>query len=166
MKAKIRAHNLPDKRKDALDKAAREYILKHLQETDDGVKTTYNRRITLGLCLVLNDQYNFGAKRIWKAVMGLGEILNGICDEVYRPREMYGPEDPDKVADAMMLELADRGIYVQIEGDPLYGNEEYMKKLLGDKYKPPLDMDGRKRKSPAAEQADGRSKKMRRGSHK
>lgn len=161
MKAKIRAHNLPEERKDALDKAAREYIRKHLQETDEGFKMTYNRRITLGLCLVLNDQYNFGAKRIWKAVMGLGEILNGICDEVYRPREMYGPEDPDKVADAMMVELADRGIYVQIDGDPLYGSEEYMKKLLGDKYKPPLDMDGRKRESPEGGTTRGRSKNER-----
>lgn len=150
MKAKIRAHNLPEERKSALDKAANEYVIKHLQETDEGFKMTYNRRITLGLCLVLNDQYDFGARRIWKAIMGLGEILNGISEEVYRPREMYGPEEPDKVADAMMLELVDRGIYVQIEGDPLYGSEEYMKKLLGDKYKPPLDMDGRKRKPPTA----------------
>ena len=78
MKAKIRPHNLPEVRKDALREAAKEYIRENLQEVDDRLKLTYNRRITLALCLVLNDQYNFGARRVWKAVMGLGEILNGI----------------------------------------------------------------------------------------
>lgn len=159
MKARIRPHNLPEARKDALREAAKEYIRENLQAVDDRLKLTYNRRITLALCLVLNDQYNFGARRVWKAVMGLGEILNGICDEVYDPRDADDPEGPDKAADAMIAELADRGIYVQIDGDPIYGSEEYLKQLLGDKYKPPLDMDGRKRESPGAGQATGRSKK-------
>lgn len=161
MKAKIRAHNLPEERKDALREAAKEYIRENLDAVDQRLKLTYTRRITLALCLVLNDQYNFGARRVWKAVMGLGEILDGICDEVYSPRDADDPEGPDKAADAMMVELADRGIYVQIDGDPLYGSEEYMKKLLGDKYKPPLDMDGRKRESPAGGKTRGRSKNER-----
>ena len=73
MKAKIRAHNLPENRKSALDKAANEYVLKHLQETDEGFKMTYNRRITLGLCLVLNDQYDFGARGSGKRLWGLAK---------------------------------------------------------------------------------------------
>lgn len=66
-----------------------------------------------------------------------------------------------KDPEAQVMVLADRGIYVQIDGDPLYGSEEYMKKLLGDKYKPPLDMDGRKRESPAGGKTSGRSKNER-----
>lgn len=161
MKAKIRPHNLPAERKDALREAAKEYIRENLDAVDQRLKLTYCRRITLALCLVLNDQYNFGARRVWKAVMGLGEIMDGICDEVYSPRDADDPNGPDKAADAMIAELADRGIYVQLDGDPIYGSEEYLKKLLGDKYKPPLDMDGRKRESPAGGTTRGRSKNER-----
>lgn len=159
MKSKIRPHNLPEKRKDELDKASREYIKKNLQATEDRMKRTYTRRITLGLCLVLNDQYSFGALKTWRAVVGLGEILDGICDEVYSLRDEDDPNGPDRAADAMIKELADRRIYVQLEGDPIYGNEEYMKQLLGDKYKPPQNMNKRKRESPAGGTTRGRSKK-------
>ncbi len=159
MKAKIRPHNLAPEHKKELNKAAREYIRENLTAVDNRLKLTYTRRITTALCLVLNDQYNFGARRVWRAVMGLGEILDGICDEVYSKRDEDDPNGPDRAVDAMILELADRGIYVQLDGDPIYGSEEYLKQLLGDKYKPPLDMDGRKRKSPAGGTNCGRSKK-------
>lgn len=132
MKAKIRPANLPQARKSDLDKVSRQYIAEQIDEYSAGLKWKLTRRTVLAVALVLSDQYGFGEKRIKRAIDGLTEILAGVSEDVYDKGEI-DPAGVDKVVDNMLAELADRGIHIAFEGDPLYDSlekvEERKKKI-------------------------------------
>ncbi len=123
MKAKIRPANLPQARKNDLDKVARQYISEQIDEYSRDLKWKMTRRVVCSVALVLSDQYGFGEKRIKRAVEGITEILAGVSEDVYDKGEI-DPAGVDKVADNMMAELLDRGIQLAFEGDPLYDSCE------------------------------------------
>lgn len=135
MKAKIRPANLPQARKNDLDKVARQYISEQIDEYSRDLKWKMTRRVVCSVALVLSDQYGFGEKRIRRAVEGITEILAGVSEDVYGKGEI-DPAGVDKVADNMMAELLDRGIHIAFEGDPLYDScekiRERKKKIASD----------------------------------
>lgn len=122
MKAKIRPHNLPQDRQGELEKAARQFMDDHIDEYIKKLQYKMSRRVTFALCLILSDQHGFGQKRCQRAVEGIGEILNGVAEDVYDRNEI-DPEGRDKMLDAMDAELMDRGIYITIKDDPVYGEK-------------------------------------------
>lgn len=122
MKAKIRGHNLPTQRQRDLEKAARQFIDDYIDDYIKKLQYKLSRRVTFALCLILSDQHGFGQKRCQRAVEGIGEILNGVAEDVYDRNEI-DPEGRDKMLDNMDAELMDRGIYITIQGDPVYGEK-------------------------------------------
>ncbi len=122
MKAKIRGHNLPTQRQSDLEKAARQFIDDYIDDYIKKLQYKLSRRVTFALCLILSDQHGFGQKRCQRAVEGIGEILNGVAEDVYDRNEI-DPEGRDKMLDNMDAELMDRGIYITIQGDPVYGEK-------------------------------------------
>lgn len=122
MKAKIRGHNLPTQRQSDLEKAARKFIDDYIDDYIKKLQYKLSRRVTFALCLILSDQHGFGQKRCQRAVEGIGEILNGVAEDVYDRNEI-DPEGRDKMLDNMDAELMDRGIYITIQGDPVYGEK-------------------------------------------
>jgi hypothetical protein len=122
MKAKIRGHNLPTQRQSDLEKAARQFIDDYIDDYIKKLQYKLSRRVTFALCLILSDQHGFGQKRCQRAVEGIGEILNGVAEDVYDRNEI-DPEGRDKILDNMDAELMDRGIYITIQGDPVYGEK-------------------------------------------
>lgn len=122
MKAKIRGHNLPTQRQSDLEKAARQFIDDYIDDYIKKLQYKLSRRVTFDLCLILSDQHGFGQKRCQRAVEGIGEILNGVAEDVYDRNEI-DPEGRDKMLDNMDAELMDRGIYITIQGDPVYGEK-------------------------------------------
>ena len=122
MKVKIRGHNLPAQRQSDLEKAARQFIDDYIDDYIKKMQYKLYRRVTFALCLILSDQHGFGQKRCQRAVEGIGEILNGVADDVYDRNEI-DPEGRDKMLDNMDAELMDRGIYITIQGDPVYGEK-------------------------------------------
>lgn len=122
MKAKIRGHNLPAQRQSDLEKAARQFIDDYIDDYIKKLQYKLSRRVTFALCLILSDQHGFGQKRCQRAVEGIGEILNGVAEDVYDRNEI-DPEGRDKMLDNMDAELMDRGIYITIQGDPVYGEK-------------------------------------------
>lgn len=122
MKAKIRGHNLPTQRQSDLEKAARQFIDDYIDDYIKKRQYKLSRRVTFALCLILSDQHGFGQKRCQRAVEGIGEILNGVAEDVYDRNEI-DPEGRDKMLDNMDAELMDRGIYITIQGDPVYGEK-------------------------------------------
>lgn len=122
MKAKIRGHNLPTQRQSDLEKAARQFVDDYIDDYIKKLQYKLSRRVTFALCLILSDQHGFGQKRCQRAVEGIGEILNGVAEDVYDRNEI-DPEGRDKMLDNMDAELMDRGIYITIQGDPVYGEK-------------------------------------------
>lgn len=122
MKAKIRGHNLPTQRQRDLEKAARQFMDDYIDDYIKKLQYKLSRRVTFALCLILSDQHGFGQKRCQRAVEGIGEILNGVAEDVYDRNEI-DPEGRDKMLDNMDAELMDRGIYITIQGDPVYGEK-------------------------------------------
>lgn len=130
MKAKIRGHNLPPERQSDLEKAARQFIDDYIDDYIKKLQYKLSRRVTFALCLILSDQHGFGQKRCQRAVEGIGEILNGVAEDVYDRNEI-DPEGRDKMLDNMDAELMDRGIYITIQGDPVYGEKRKRPETAG-----------------------------------
>ena len=103
MKAKIRGHNLPTQRQSDLEKAARQFIDDYIDDYIKKLQYKLSRRVTFALCLILSDQHGFGQKRCQRAVEGIGEILNGVAEDVYDRNEI-DPEGRDKMLDNMDAE--------------------------------------------------------------
>lgn len=130
MKAKIRPHNVSGAMKDEWDAAKRAYILAAEDEYAKYLQWKLTRRSICAIALVLNDQHGFGSRRIKKAVEGYVEIIAGVGNEVYDPREVE-PDGVDKAVDAMMKELIDRNIEIVFRGDKYYDSLDTICERLG-----------------------------------
>lgn len=122
MRVKIRPHNLSKDRRDFLDDVSREYVDMKINEYMGKLTYKLARRVSLALCLALNDNYGFGAKRTEWIVGGIYEIINGVAADVYDKNEL-DPEARDKMVDNMMQELDDRNIFIVFNGDPAYDSD-------------------------------------------
>lgn len=132
MKAKIRPHNLTQERRDALDEIAREYVEKKKEDLLREIRWAVARRWTLALALSLSDHYGFKYDKINKVTGGLEDILCGIAEEVMENGgNVQHPDGSDDDCDLMMRELIDRGIEIEFEGDPAYGDMGTICERLG-----------------------------------
>lgn len=132
MKAKIRPHNLTQERRDALDEIAREYVAKKKEELLHEIRWAVARRWTLAIALSLSDHYGFKYDKINKVTGGLEDILYGIAEEVMENGgNVQHPDGSDDDCDLMMRELIDRGIEIEFEGDPAYGDMGMIRARLG-----------------------------------
>lgn len=114
MKAKIRACNLSEKQKSALDEAVKEYVSQNARQFEDEIKFRIIQNTLAAVCLALNDQYGFGAKRIQRLVEGVIEILGGNAEDVYKGHKRDAPGE-NAMLDAMLDELDDRGIHIVVQ---------------------------------------------------
>lgn len=119
MKAKIRPHNVSGAVKDEWEAAKRAYILKAADEYAKYLQWKLTRRMICAVALTLSDKFGFGTERIRRVIEGYMEIIAGVGNEVYDPREIE-PDGADKAVDAMMAELIDRGIEIVFGGDKYY----------------------------------------------
>ncbi len=126
MKARIRPHNLTVEQRSELDRAAREYFASKVEEYAKGLQWRLTRRTIFAVCLSLSDLFNFGSKRCQRVVEGFSEILSGVADDVYDKKDI-DPDGVDRMADNMAAELLDRGIVIEISGDPHYDDVSKIK---------------------------------------
>lgn len=134
MKAKIRPHNVSEERRRELDAVAREYVVKKKEELLREIRWAVARRWTLALALSLSDHYGFKYDKINKVTGGLEDILCGIAEEVMENGgNVQHPDGSDDDCDLMMRELIDRGIEIEFEGDPAYGDMGTIYERLGIK---------------------------------
>lgn len=120
MKAKMRVNDLSPGYLATLNRVAAEYIDAQIASYLAKLKYKLARRVCAAVCLHLNDIYGFGQVRCHRAVEALGEILNGVTEDVYVRGEV-DPEGQDKLLDSMIAELHERGVEMVIQGDPIYG---------------------------------------------
>ena len=115
MKARFSAQTATN----ALNAAQRKACAIVVEQMWDRKKKLIMRRYNLALCLVLNDLYGFGDKRLSYVIQGVTDVLNGYGSENFTPNEGRNGDlengDADPMADAMQAELLSRRkIHVEI----------------------------------------------------
>lgn len=130
MKAKIRPHNMSAEFLATLDREARAYFFERVDKFAEKVVEVLSKRWLAATMLAANDQHGFGAKRGKDLIDGIIEIIKGNSDDVYGKKEVDNPGE-DKSYNAMVAELEDRGIELQItvtEGNVIATVKEKKKK--------------------------------------
>ena len=92
-------------------KMARAYI----EEEFKNRQRVYTRRMLLALCIVLNDIFHFGNKRLMWVLKGIEDVM---CDYAARIPKDYRAESPedDELSRIMQEELNSRkGLSVEIK---------------------------------------------------
>lgn len=94
---------------------AREMARAYIDEEFKNRQRIYMRRMLLALCIVLNDLFHFGNKRLMWVLKGIEDVM---CDYASRIPKDYRAENPedDELSRIMQEELNSRkGLSVEIK---------------------------------------------------
>lgn len=94
---------------------AQEMARAYIDEEFKNRQKVYTRRILLALCIVLNDIFHFGNKRLMWVLKGIEDVM---CDYAARIPKDYRAENPeeDELSRIMQEELNGRkGLSVEIK---------------------------------------------------
>lgn len=81
-------------------------------------RAVWLRRVLLAVCLVCNDLWHFGDKRLNWLLKGIEDVLTAYSQDAYTSAEGRGSDalsGTDRMADMMQAELASRNINIEIK---------------------------------------------------